>query len=249
VRTSSSVRLPRIGLTAYRETASWGVWNQSADLLPAGYADGVVAAGGAALLLPSPGPGAALDEQAGSVLDGLDGLLLTGGPDVDPARYGADRDERTQAPRPERDAWEIALTHAAIGREMPVLCVCRGLQTLNVALGGTLIQHLPDRVGHDDHSPAPGQYGRHEVHTRPGTRIAQAYGERAEVATYHHQAVEVLAPGLVPTAWADDATIEAAESEGPSWLVAVQWHPEVFNGARLFTDFVAACAERSPASV
>ena len=126
-----------------------------------------------------------------------------------------------------------------------MLCVCRGMQTLNVALGGTLIQHLPDLVGHDEHSPTPGVHGRHVIHTAPGTRVAAIYGTQAEVATYHHQAVDVLADGLVPTAWADDRTIEAAEGSGPSWLVAVQWHPEVFNGAELFADFVAASAQRS----
>jgi gamma-glutamyl-gamma-aminobutyrate hydrolase PuuD len=194
------------------------------------------------LTVPSATAGAQIDELAEVVLGGIDGLLLTGGPDIDPARYGALRDVHTQAPRMERDDWEIALTRAALARDLPVLCVCRGMQTLNVALGGTLIQHLPDLVGHDAHSPTPGIHGRHRVFTAPGTRVATSYGDNADVATYHHQAIDQLAPGLVATAWAEDRTIEAAELTGASWVVAVQWHPEVFNGSALFTDFVTVCA-------
>jgi gamma-glutamyl-gamma-aminobutyrate hydrolase PuuD len=240
---------PRIGLTSYRERAAWGGWDEPADLLPATYADAIALAGGAPVLLPSPSPTAArsVDDLAAAVLGGIDGLLLTGGPDVDPARYGAERDPHTGHPRIERDEWELALTRIAIERGLALLCVCRGLQTLNVALGGTLIQHLPDQVGHDAHSPTPGIHGRHVIHTAPSTRIAGIYGEQAEVATYHHQAVDVLADGLTATAWADDRTIEAAEGNGPSWLVAVQWHPEVFNGADLFVDFVAASAQPAAA--
>jgi putative glutamine amidotransferase len=244
VLTDSDGLPPRIGLTAYRERAAWGAWDEAADLLPISYADAVSLAGGAPVLLPVPGATArrSLEELASAVLGGIDGLLLTGGPDVDPASYGADRDPHTQAPRLDRDDWEFALTRAALDQGTPVLCVCRGMQTLNVALGGTLIQHLPDQVGHDEHSPTPGVHGRHRIYTAPGTKVSGVYGEHADVATYHHQAVGELAPGLVPTAWTEDRTIEAAELAGDQWVVAVQWHPEVFNGAELFADFVAASA-------
>jgi putative glutamine amidotransferase len=242
---------PRIGLTSYRNRASWGPWNESADLLPATYAESVGLAGGAPVLLPAPTANAArpVEDVARAVLGGLDGLVLTGGPDVDPARYGAEKDPNTQRPRTERDEWEIALVRLAVEVELPTFCICRGMQALNVALGGTLIQHLPDRLGHDDHSPTVGVHGRHAVRTAPGTRIAAIIGERAEVATYHHQAVDALAEGMVATAWADDGTIEAAELTGSGWLLAVQWHPEVANGAELFADFVAAAGAHRNARV
>ena len=239
---------PRIGLTTYRNRAAWGVWDEPADLLPATYAESVMLAGGAAVLLPSPGSTArhSVDELAAGVLDGMDGLLLSGGADIDPAHYGAARDLNTQHPSAERDAWELALVRLALARGVPLLCVCRGMQVLDVALGGTLIQHLPDRVGSEVHSPTVGVHGRHHIRTMPRSRAAAIYGEHAEVATYHHQAVDVLADGLVATAWADDGTIEAAELDGRAerpWLLAVQWHPEVFNGLELFTDFVQAASE------
>ncbi len=248
---------PRIGLTSYRNRARWGVWDEPADLLPATYAESVALAGGAPVLLPAPGSTArhSVDELAAAVLGGLDGVLLSGGADIDPARYGATPDPNSQHPSSDRDAWELALVHCALDRGLPLLCVCRGLQALDVALGGTLIQHLPDRVGHNGHSPTVGIHGRHRIRTDPGSRIAAIYGEQAEVATYHHQAVEVIADGLIATAWADDGTVEALERDprtldggAPApWLVAVQWHPEVFNGLELFADFVAAAAAHSSA--
>jgi putative glutamine amidotransferase len=238
--TSSKRHLPpRIGLTTYREPATWGVWNEPADLLPATYRQAVELAGGVALLLPPPERDIEVHAQVS--LQAVHGLLLTGGPDVDPARYGAQRDAHTGPARSERDEWEITLTRQALQLDIPVLGVCRGLQTLNVALGGTLIQHLPDRVSHPGHSPHVGVHGRHNIHTAPGTRIAAIHGPRAEVATYHHQALDVLAPGFVATAWAEDNTVEAAELNGNGWVMGVQWHPEVHNGAALFSDLVAAC--------
>jgi putative glutamine amidotransferase len=231
---------PRIGLTTYRERAAWGVWDEPADLLPASYADAVAGAGGIAMLLPPLGADAA---AVVAVLDGLHGLVLTGGADVDPARYAADRHERTGAPRSDRDAWETALALAALDRKLPLFAICRGMQVLNVALGGSLIQHLPDAVGHEDHSPTPGQHARHEVRLDPGSRIAALIGERATVATYHHQAVDRLADGLTPTGWAADGTVEAVECRGAvGWVLGVQWHPEVHDGAALFEDFVVASA-------
>ncbi|MGN6608043.1 MAG: gamma-glutamyl-gamma-aminobutyrate hydrolase family protein [Jatrophihabitans sp.] len=235
---STPASLPRIGLTVYREAAAWGPWDERADLLPATYADAVVDAGGAPLLLP---PASVTREAADAVLDGVHGLVLTGGADVDPERYGARRHERTGPPRADRDGWEIALAHAALDRGMPLLAICRGLQVLNVALGGTLHQHLPDIVGHDGHCPVVGAHARHDVRIEPHSRLASAVGTAASVPTHHHQAVAALAPSLTAVAWADDGTVEAAERPDGPWVVGVQWHPEVADGRPLFAAFVAAC--------
>jgi putative glutamine amidotransferase len=236
--THSAELRPRIGLTTYREPAAWGVWSEPADLLPASYTDSVTAAGGVALLLP---PGATEPERAAAaVLDGLDGLVLSGGADLDPQRYSAERDERTGGARPDRDAWEIALAHGALERGVPLLAICRGMQVLNVALGGDLVQHLPDVVGSELHCPTVGAHGRHDVTFAAGSRVGAMFGTGATVATYHHQSVQRLATGLVPTAWATDGTVEALERAGSEWVVAVQWHPEVHAGAPLFDGFVAA---------
>jgi gamma-glutamyl-gamma-aminobutyrate hydrolase PuuD len=229
---------PRIGLTTYRESAAWGVWTESADLLPASYADSVAASGAIAMLLPPAdvdGPGG-----AEAALDGLHGLVLTGGPDVDPERYGAARDPHTGPPRPDRDGWETALVRAAIDREMPVLAICRGMQVLNVALGGNLLQHLPATVGTETHSPTVGAHGRHDVRLEADSKIGALLGPGATVATYHHQAVDRLGAGLVATGWAEDGTVEAVELDAPGWVVGVQWHPEVYDGARLFAGLRSA---------
>jgi gamma-glutamyl-gamma-aminobutyrate hydrolase PuuD len=213
------------------------VWDEPADLLPVAYAAAIERAGGVALLLP---PAAA--ERADAALDGLDGLVLAGGADVAPERYGAPRDPRTGPARPDRDEWELALVRAAVARDLPLLAVCRGLQVLNVALGGDLVQHLPDAVGSDLHCPIVGVHGRHDVELAADSRLAAIIGTRAEIATYHHQAVHRPGAGLTPVAWASDGVIEAVELDGRSWVVGVQWHPEAHAGAELFAAFVAAAA-------
>jgi putative glutamine amidotransferase len=235
---------PRIGATTYREPARWGVWDERADLLPASYAAAVQRGGGVPVLLP-PAPA----EHAAIALDGVHGLVLSGGADVDPARYGAAAGPHTGAPRPDRDDWELALVHAALERDLPLLAVCRGLQVLNTALGGDLVQHLPDAVGSDLHCPTVGQHGRHTVTLAPGSRLAQLLGDRTDVATYHHQSVAGVGAGLAATGWAEDGVIEALELSGRSWVVGVQWHPESYAGDDLFAAFVAACASRRDAEV
>jgi gamma-glutamyl-gamma-aminobutyrate hydrolase PuuD len=234
----------RIGVTAYRETARWGVWDDSADLLPSGYARAISAAGGVPMLLP---PGS--DEQIAAVLDGVHGLILAGGPDVDPARYGAKRQAETGEPRTERDSWELALARAALDRDLPLLAICRGMQVLNVALGGTLIQHLPDVVGHDEHRAEIAVHGHHEVLLDPGGRLGALLGTELEVATYHHQALDRLGTGLVATGWAHDNIVEAVEYPSSTWAFGVQWHPEVFNGDALFAAFVRAAKAYRDCSV
>ncbi len=243
-RTIAAVtRPPLVGLTTYREQASWGVWTEPADLLPATYAAGVRAAGGVAVMLPTDVP-----DSAESVLDAVHGVLIAGGPDVDPARYGAARDVATGPPRSDRDVWELALVHAALARDVPVLAVCRGMQVLNVALGGELRQHLPDELGTDLHCPTVGVHGRHRVALAAGSTLHATLGDDTEVATYHHQGVGRLGDGLVATGWAEDGVVEGVELENRRWVVGVQWHPEAFAGEPIFAAFVAAClAYRSTA--
>jgi gamma-glutamyl-gamma-aminobutyrate hydrolase PuuD len=179
----------------------------------------------------------------GSALDAVDGLLVAGGADVDPARYGALRHPNTGSARPDRDDWEIALLRAAVRRGMPVLGVCRGMQVLAVALGGTLVQHLPDQTGSHEHCPVVGVHGRHLVQVAATSRLGAAVGPQLEVASYHHQAVDRLPAPLVPTAWASDGTIEACEADDGSWTVGVQWHPEVYDEAGVLSSFVTACRQ------
>ncbi|HTW20809.1 MAG TPA: gamma-glutamyl-gamma-aminobutyrate hydrolase family protein [Mycobacteriales bacterium] len=240
---------PRIGLTTYRERAVFGVWDETADMLPAIYADAIEVAGGLPILLPPAICDDEVDAAAEAVLDGVHGLVLSGGADVDPERYAAKRHERTGPPRHDRDAWEIALVGAALRRDLPLLGVCRGMQVLAVALGGTLEQHLPDRVGHEDHAHTPGVHGRHEVRLAPESRLAGIVGPVAEVATYHHQAVDRLPDGVVASGWAEDGTVEAFDVCDSTWAVGVQWHPEVYNGQSLFAAFVAASAAWRDAEV
>jgi putative glutamine amidotransferase len=240
---------PLIGISAYRETARWGAWEQPAVLLPDRYVAKVAAAGGIPVLLP---PMTGIDEVVGR----LDGIVLSGGGDIDPARYGAERDPHCGPANPDRDSAELALLDAALARRLPVLGICRGLQVLNVALGGSLHQHLPDLVGNDSHSPEPGGYGTHEVSVAPGSRLA-AILRRTDltdhlpvvVPTHHHQAIDRLGRGLVATAWATDGTIEAVEldpAEQP-FAVAVQWHPEAGDDLSLFRALAAAAARNSEA--
>ena len=232
-------RQPLIGLSAYCEEARWAHWHKPAMLLPANYAEQVAAAGGIPVLLP-PLPGVA------AAVGRLDGLLLTGGGDIDPARYGAQPHPRTGRVSVLRDAAELELLDAAMAAGLPVLGVCRGMQLLNVARGGTLCQHLPDDAGH---TPAPGTFGWHPVRVAAGTRLAGILGpdgDGVDVPTAHHQAVDRLGEGLVATAWAQDGVIEAVEpsAAGDPFLLAVQWHPEAGADPRLIKALVAAAAAR-----
>jgi gamma-glutamyl-gamma-aminobutyrate hydrolase PuuD len=224
---------PVVGITTYRETARWGVWNCPAVLVPADYVRQVSGVGGVPVLLPP----IADDVE---VLDRLDALVLAGGADVDPARYGADRSQRTGPAATDRDDAELALLAAALERDLPVLAVCRGLQLLTVLRGGTLVQHLPDVVGSDAHVPSPGTYGDNAVSIAPGSRLAALVGTEATWACHHHQAVDRLGEGLTAVAWAQDGTVEAAELDGARFVVGVQGHPEVGDDARLFAGLVEA---------
>ncbi|MEU2055555.1 gamma-glutamyl-gamma-aminobutyrate hydrolase family protein [Streptomyces bungoensis] len=224
---------PLIGVSTYLETqARWGVWTLEAALLPSAYPRLVQGAGGLAAMLPPDDPG-----HAARVVGRLDGLVIAGGPDVDPARYGAERSPRTGPPAPERDAWELALIGAALSAGVPLLGICRGMQLLNVALGGTLVQHL------EGHAEVVGVFGGHPVKPVPGTVFGGIVPEEVLVPTYHHQAVERLGAGLVASAHAADGTVEALElPPGDGWALGVQWHPEMGKDLRVMRALVAAAS-------
>jgi gamma-glutamyl-gamma-aminobutyrate hydrolase PuuD len=198
----------------------------------------VVAAGGVPLLLPPVGTDP-------TVLDVLDGLIVAGGCDVDPSTYDAAPHPETVDTRPGRDEHEKVLIRAALDQDLPLLAICRGLQMLNVTLGGTLQQHLPDVVAHDEHRPSSAIFGTTEVKVEPGTLTARLFGERTSVRCYHHQALDTVAPGLRVTARAGDGTVEAAEVDGHDFALGVQWHPEENpDDLRLFTALTAAALRR-----
>lgn len=229
--------LPLIGLSAYREQAAWGVWHTQTDLLNSLYARSVEAAGGIAVLMPPQ------DDEAAAVVDRLDGLIITGGSDVEPARYGSRAHPQTQPPRRERDAWELALLTRAAALEVPVLGICRGMQVMAVHAGGSLEQHLPDVVGHDEHSPGGDSFGWVSVTTSPESLVRSLVGDEMQVNCHHHQAV-ASHPGLVATGHATDGTLEAVEDpDRPFWL-GVQWHPEHGDDYGLFRGLVEAASRR-----
>jgi putative glutamine amidotransferase len=220
---------PVVGITSYREQARFGVWDMPTVLIPADYTAKIEAAGAIAVLLPPGAPPA--------VLERLDGLVLSGGADIEPHRYGADVEDATTGTRPDRDEGELALLRAALDRDMPMLAICRGMQLLAVATGGTLHQHVPDVVGSDRHRAELGTYGRHHIRIETGSRLHALLGGSVDVNTHHHQSV--ADPGkAVATAWTDDGIIEAIELADRSFALGVQWHPEALDDLRLFDALV-----------
>ncbi|MGW0158244.1 gamma-glutamyl-gamma-aminobutyrate hydrolase family protein [Mycobacterium sp. NPDC003323] len=232
---------PVLGLTTYLQQAQTGVWDVQASFLPAIYLQGVNLAGGTAVLLPPQ-----QTDVADRVLDGLDGLIITGGRDVDPRSYGQDRHPLTDEPAGDRDGWEFALVECALARRLPVLGICRGAQILNVVLGGTLHQHLPDVLGHNRHQVGNAVFTTSTVRTVPGTRLAALVGESTEAQCYHHQGIDRLGRGLIISAHDDtDDTVEAVELDPDvypdQFAIAVQWHPEErLDDLRLFAAAVNA---------
>lgn len=232
---------PLIGLSTYREQARWGIWDTSADLLPSDYARAVEAVGGVPVLLP---PSLPYGESATATVARLDGLVISGGADVDPDRYDAPAHPRTSGWRPDRDAWELALLDAADARGIPTLGICRGMQLMAVHAGGTLDQHVPDLVDDENHSPGGDVYGDVEVSVAPGSRLATILGDRApSVRCHHHQSVRSH-PGFGGVAWAADGLLEAIEAPGERLHLGVQWHPEVTDDLALFDALVRAAAVR-----
>ena len=252
---------PLIGVSAYRQTTSWWAWERDAALVPGTYLDVLEAAGGQAVLIPPPGAGScAASEGTGRasttdrqgpldpLVAALDGLVLIGGGDIDSGRYGQVADPRNGGVNDGRDDVELALLDAALRADVPVLAVCRGIQILNVHLGGDLVQQLPDLLGSNDHQPRPGAFGPVTVTTEPGSTVRRLLGERADVLCCHHQAVGTLGRDLVVTARSGDGVIEAVELPGHRFVVGVQWHPEETGDRRLFEALVDA-ARRAPAPV
>ena len=230
---------PVIGITTYAEEATWAGWTEVAAFTPLTYVRAVEQAGGRPLLVPPS------NDALGETLDALDGIIFSGGGDVDPETYGADTHPETGGVVPERDRAELALLQAAIERDMPVLAICRGSQVLNVALGGDLVQHLPEHVGHDDHRLPPGvsAMADHEVTPSEGTKVEAILGDRAPVKSSHHQGFGRLGEGLREAAHAEDGTVEALEDPERRFTVGVLWHPEEGEDMALFQALVDEARE------
>jgi gamma-glutamyl-gamma-aminobutyrate hydrolase PuuD len=234
----------------YRQTTSWWSWERDAALVPGAYLDVVEAAGGEALLLPPGGEAAppVRTDRYHRVVALLDGLVLTGGGDLDAARYGARPDGRNGGTSSRRDELELGLASAALARRLPILAICRGMQVLNVSLGGDLVQQLPDLVGATRHQPGPGAFGPITVVTEEGSTVRRLFGERTDVLCSHHQAIDRIGQGLAVTARSEDGVVEAVELPGRHFVVGVQWHPEETGDFRLFEALVTAAAGRSEPS-
>jgi putative glutamine amidotransferase len=238
------VERPVIGICTALTQAQWGVWHDRAVLLSFGYITAIQEAGGMAVMIP---PDERLEQGPDEILDLLDGLILAGGTDIEPANYGAEPHPQTQTPAPERDAFEIALLRRAWERDLPVLGICRGMQLINVARGGTLLQHLPDAFGHEDHRRIPGSFdgSDHDVELKAGSLAARAAGEEVHVTkSHHHQGIEVVGEDLEVTGRSTiDDLPEAIEAPSRRFVLGVQWHPEADENSTV----VAALVEEARA--
>jgi putative glutamine amidotransferase len=235
--TVTCVERPIIGITSYAEHARWGAWEMPAAIVPLDYVDAVERAGGRPLLVPPS------EQGVEETLSALDGIVFSGGGDVDPRAYGADAHPETDSPHEGRDRAELALLRAALEHDLPVLAVCRGSQLLNVVRGGDLVQHLPDEVGSDVHKEVPGTFSEHGVRVAPSSRLGEIVGKRGDVMSHHHQGFGRVGDGLVEVAWADDGTLEAIEDPDHSFALGVLWHPEAGDDDAL----VAALVEEARA--
>ena len=226
-----------IGITTYVTRAQWSYWDEEAVLVPAAYVQALSRAGGRPVLIPPSEHG--IEET----LDAVDGLIFSGGSDLDPDLYDQEPHDETFGVVPERDRAELALLEAAFARDLPVLAVCRGSQVLNVARGGDLVQHLPDLVGDEKHKHTPGTFADHDVTLQPGTRLASLLGDHAPVKSHHHQGFGRVGDGLRVAAHAEDGTIEAVEDPSRRFALGVLWHPEAGEDLKLFEELVDAARE------
>jgi gamma-glutamyl-gamma-aminobutyrate hydrolase PuuD len=234
---------PLVGVTSYAEEIRWGVWTEEAALVPLAYVRAIEHAGGRPLVVPP------IEEGLDETLDALDGLIFSGGGDLDPSIYNAEPHPQTDDPRPARDAAELQMLKAALDRDMPVLAICRGSQVLNVARGGDLVQHLPEEVGHDRHRHEPGAFSDHEVKLAADSKLGALLGEHAPVKSHHHQGYGQIGNGLREVAWAEDGVIEGLEDPSKRFALGVLWHPEEGEDFALFKGLVEEAgryrAERS----
>jgi len=241
------VSRPVIGICAVLERARWSVWDLESVLLPHNYVEAVQRAGGMAMLVP---PDAVLVDDPGEVLDRLDGLVLAGGADIDPSFYGADREAETVHTVPRRDAVEVALAREALARDLPLLGICRGMQLLNVACGGTLHQHVPNRFGHHEHLRVHGSFdgADHDVRLTAGSLAARvAGGDRHATKSHHHQGIDRVGEGLVVSGQASDDLPEALEHPDRRFVLGVQWHPEADPVSPVIGALVEAARAPAPA--
>ena len=231
---------PAIGICAAVERVSWGVWDAyEVTLVPRNYVRCVQRAGGIGIVLP---PDEAAVEEPDVLLDRVDALLLAGGADIDPASYGAEPHPETKGTWPDRDRFELALARRALARDMPVLGICRGMQLLNVALGGTLVQHLPEALGAETHRTVAGTFSEHHVRLDPDSLACSAAGvEGFVVWSHHHQGVDQLGEGLKVTGWSEEDELpEAIELPDKRFALGVVWHPEEDENSQVIAALVKA---------
>ena len=228
---------PIVGITTYVTSARWGYWDTEAALVPAAYVRAIELVGGRPVLIPPS------EEAVDETLAAVDGLVFSGGSDLDPELYDQEPHDETYGVVPQRDRAELTLLEAALARDMPVLAVCRGSQVLNVARGGDLVQHLPDVVGDEKHKHTPGTFADHDVTLEPGTRLAELLGAHAPVKSHHHQGFGRVGDGLRVAAHAEDGTIEAVEDPSHRFAFGVLWHPEAGEDLKLFEELVGAAAD------
>jgi putative glutamine amidotransferase len=240
-----SERRPIIGVAAALERAQYGMWDGPCALLQISYVEAIQRAGAMAMILP---PDPILVENPDEVLDRIDALLLAGGADVDPSRYGQEPHPATVGMVPARDEFELALITRAIERDIPALCICRGMQILNVARGGTLLQHLPDLLKHEGHRVNRGTFdgNEHDVRLEPGSLAAQAAGtDMTMTKSHHHQGIDVVGDGLVVTGRSTlDDLPEAIELQDNAFILGVQWHPEADSTSQIVESLVAEARQR-----
>jgi putative glutamine amidotransferase len=228
---------PIIGITGELEAARWGNWIREAVVSPVSYTRAVERAGGTPVVLP-PVPASSVP----SLIARLDGLLLAGGRDVDPALYDEVPHPETDPPDHRRDRFELAILRAAIDADLPFLAICRGMHVLNIARGGTLTQHLPDRLGNTGHRPDPVKMTTHDLQLSAASQLGRALGATLQAPAAHHQAINRIGSGLLTVAWTEDQVVEAVELQGHRFGLGVQWHPEEGDDLRIFEALVTAAA-------